>query len=69
MICSIMCVCYECGLGAHCLLDAGSGKGVHLGVKQLWILILALLLANSNLEQVTPHSESFIICKKKISAL
>lgn len=69
MICLIMCVCYEHGLGAHCLTDSGNGKSVHLGVKQIWILILVLIFVSSNLEQITPHSESFLICKRRILAL
>lgn len=57
MICSITCVCCGHGMGAHCLTDSGNGKSVHWGVKQIWILILVLTLASSNLEHITPHSE------------
>lgn len=43
--------------GAHCLTNSGNGKSVHWGVKQIWILILVLTLASSNLEHITPYSE------------
>ena len=48
--------------GARCLTDSGNGKSVHLGVKELWILILALIFVSSNLEEIT-RPQSLLIWK------